>query len=127
MKSPSDALYAPAKSLIRVTQQIDNRGHPVANISQKVLAEVGEHVPRAIVDEAEDLAALVRVLADRDVEIGDICIEGRVHVTILEIEFRVVERGLRGFAPRVDVTVLAQLVLRFRNLAMRARDRSLVS
>ena len=75
-------------------------------------AEVGNHVPRAVVDQADDFAAFVGVLADRDVEIGDVAVERRADVAVIDVEFRVVDRRLGGFAARIDIAELAELVLR---------------
>ena len=63
--------------------------------------------------------ALVGVLADRDIEIGDVAVERRADVAIVDIELRVVNVGLGLLAPRVDIAVLAEFVLGLADLAAR--------
>ena len=64
IERPSDALHAAAKSLIRIAQQVNLRAHPGPDVTEEVLAEIREHVPGAIIDQAQYFVALVRVLAD---------------------------------------------------------------
>ena len=79
----------------------------------------------AIVDQADDFAAFVGVLAGRDVEIGDPSVVRRADVAITDVEFGVVNCGLGGFAQGVDIAVLAELVLRLADVGVRGLDAGL--
>ena len=62
-------------------------------------------------------------MADSDVEIGHVRIERRPHVAILDVERGVVQGILGRFAPRVDISVLAEVVLSLADLAVRVATR----
>src|SRR5581483_12131068 len=99
--------------------------HAGRDLREVALAEVREHVPRATVDQRHDLTALVRVLADGDVQVRDVALEGRAHEAVVDVELRVVDGGARRLQPGVHVAVLAEQVPRLRDLRARARDRRL--
>src|SRR6516164_9465484 len=95
-------------------------------MTEKVLAKIGHYVPGSVVDQTQYIAAFVRILADSNVEISHICVKWRAHITIIKIDPCIVQLGLRGFASRINVAVLPQVILCLGDLAIRARDRSLV-
>ena len=125
IQRPSHALHAAAKALVGIGQDENLGGHAGFDVREKRLAEIRDHVPLAIVDQAHDLAAFVGVLALRDVEIGDVAVVRRADVAVADVEFRVVNGGLRGLAQRVDIAVLAKLVLRLADVGARGLDRGL--
>src|SRR5262245_16910600 len=69
---PSDPLDDTPEAAVRIAHQIDVGGHARADRGEEGLAEIRHHVPRPVVDEGEDLLPLARVLADGDVQIGDV-------------------------------------------------------
>src|SRR5262249_41167455 len=92
------------------------------DITEEILAEIRQYVPGAIVHQAQYLAALVRILADGDVEISHIRVERRANVAIVEIELSIVQGGLGSFAARIDIAVLPKFILGPGDLTARARD-----
>ncbi len=125
IERPSHALHAAAKALVGIGEDENLCAHAGFDVREKRLAEIRDHVPLAIVDQADDLPAFVGVLALRDVEISDVAVIRRADVAVTDVEFCVVNGGLGGFAQRVDVAVLAELVLRLADVGARGLDRSL--
>src|ERR1035438_9456493 len=52
---------------------------------------IGNHVPRAVIDQGEDRYARLRILTFRDVEVGHVSIEGRLDGTALQIQLRIAD------------------------------------
>src|SRR5271156_2007625 len=71
IERPSDALHAAAKALVGIGQDENLGGHAGFDVRHERLAEIRDDVPFAIVDQADDLAAFVGVLALSDVEVGN--------------------------------------------------------
>ena len=90
IKSPSNALYAAAKSFVGVAQEINASLHPRADVTEEVFAEIGDYIPGTIIDQAQYFAPFVRILANGDIQISDISVKRGAHITVLEIEFCVV-------------------------------------
>src|SRR5579884_445804 len=67
IERPADALHHAVETAIRVAQQVDINAHAGPDVGEKIFAEVSQHIPGAIIDQAQHLAAFVGVLADRDV------------------------------------------------------------
>ena len=107
-----------AKSHVRIAQQEYFRAHPGTNPREKGFAKVRHHVPVPAVDQAHDLFALVRILADRDIEICHIAIEWRSHIAIFDIESRPVGGRLRRLSPSVNIPVLPEFIRGARNFAL---------
>ena len=115
-------MHAAAKALVGIGQDENFGRHAGLDVREKCLAEIRNDVPFAIVDQADDFAAFVGVLALRDIEIGDLSVVRRADVAITDIQFRVVNGGFRSFAQGVDIAVLAELVLRLAHVGARALD-----
>jgi hypothetical protein len=64
IQRPPDPLHATLKSLIRIAQEVYACAHPRPHMSEKVLAEISEYIPSAIVDQAQYFVAFVGILAE---------------------------------------------------------------
>jgi len=120
---PADALNPSAKAHVGIAEQEDLGIHAGLDPGKKSFAEICQHVPIAIIDQAHHLLALVGVLAHSDIEVGDVAVERRLHVAVLNIQPRLVGRRFSGLAARVDIAVLAELVGGARDFALRALHR----
>ena len=96
--------------------------HPWTNVTEEVFSKIGDYVPGTIIDQTQYFTALVGILANRDIQISDVRIKRRAHIAILKIELCIVQSGLGGLASCVNVTVLSEFILRFGDIAMRARN-----
>src|SRR5215469_446369 len=107
---PSDPLNAPSKSLPRVAKQKHLGRHSGANSGKKGFTKISHHVPISVVDQAHHLLAFIGVLTHCDIEVRHVSVEWSIDMTILDVEFRSINRCLRGFSARVAVAVLTLFV-----------------
>src|SRR5262245_50273003 len=113
---PADPLHNSAEALAGIAEKVHLRLHPRLDGRHVGLPEVGEYVPGAVVHESENLLHLSRVLADGDVEICHIGIEGGSDPAVAHVEFGGAHACLGRLDASVHITDLCQKVLSARHI-----------
>jgi hypothetical protein len=106
---PPHAFDSSAKAHVRIAEQKDLGIHAGLDPCQKGFAEIRQHVPVSIIDEAHHLFALVGVLTGGDIEVGDVALERSFHIAIIDIQARPVRSRFGGFSACVDITIFCSV------------------
>jgi hypothetical protein len=108
---PANSLHNSAEPPARIAEKVHVRLHARLDGRHVRLTEVREYVPGPVVHESKHLLALPCILADGDIKVRDVRIEGCRYAAIADVEFGGTYVRLGCLDTGVDIADLGQKVL----------------